>query len=340
MVTVNLTLHGRIWYVDGDVAGPGTGTSSDPFKALPATIGDADDFIFVHDSTVTGGITLQNGQKLYGEAFGLSINQSLNGNPAPAVLVAPGGSPDISASTGNAVGVLANTASGNLTNIEIRGLTLSTTAATSNAIDVTSADAANLGVTISGVTVTGATAEGIDINHGSSGTATLAVHDNTITAAGTGLDITLSPGRHRHDHHIRRQRRIRRHRRHGHQRHRSVRHLRRHAGWRLRPGGGWLTAVGDAGNPVGLAGIVLTNVSGDLAFTDLDIFTTFGAGLQMLGTGPVNVAPAPAHSSALLRTWRRCTRLAARWWLSTMPRSISRSPRRASRAARRPASTC
>ncbi len=69
MVTVNLTLHGRIWYVDGGVAGPGTGTSSDPFSALPATIGDADDYIFVHDSTVTGGITLQNGQKLYGEAL-------------------------------------------------------------------------------------------------------------------------------------------------------------------------------------------------------------------------------------------------------------------------------
>ena len=68
-VTVNLTLQERIWYVDGDVAGPGTGTSSDPFRALPATAGDADDYVFVHDSTVTGGITLQNGQKLYGEAL-------------------------------------------------------------------------------------------------------------------------------------------------------------------------------------------------------------------------------------------------------------------------------
>ena len=192
MVTVNLTLHGRIWYVDGDVAGPGTGTSSDPFNALPATIGDADDFIFVHDSTVTGGITLQNGQKLYGEAFGLSINQSLNGNPAPAVLVAPGGSPEINATTGNAVGVLANTASGSLTNIEIRGLTLSTTAATSNAIDVTSADAANVGVTISGVV--GDRRDGGRDRHqpGSTGTATLSCTNNTITATGTGIDINAA----------------------------------------------------------------------------------------------------------------------------------------------------
>ena len=58
---------------------------------------------------MTGGITLQNGQKLYGEGFGLSINQALNGNAAPTVLVAPGTRPVINATSGNAVGVLANT---------------------------------------------------------------------------------------------------------------------------------------------------------------------------------------------------------------------------------------
>ena len=161
---------------------------------LPATAGDADDYIFVHDSTVTGGITLQNGQKLYGEAFGLSINQALNGNPAPVVLVAPGGTPSIAATTGNAVGVLANTANGNRTNLEIRGLTLSTSGASSNAIDITSADAANVAVTISGVIVTGATAEGIDINQGSTGTATVAMSNVTVTSTGTGIDLNETAG--------------------------------------------------------------------------------------------------------------------------------------------------
>ena len=52
---------------------------------------------------------------------------------------------------------------------------------------------------------------------------------------------------------------------------------------------GGTTAVGTQANPVGGAGVVLTNVSGDLAFTDLDIFTTNGAGLLVSGTGAVNV---------------------------------------------------
>jgi hypothetical protein len=284
-VTVNLTLQERIWYVDGDVAGPGTGTSSDPFSALPATAGDADDFIFVHNSTLTGNITLQNGQKLYGEAFGLSINQSLNGNPAPVVLVAPGGSPTINATTGNAVGVLANTASGNLTNIEIRGLTLSTTAATSNAIDVTSANAANVAVTISGVTVTGATAEGIDINQGSTGTATVSITNVTVTSTGNGIDLNETAGT------------------------LTVTGFNgititgntggsgivvANATFDATAGGaynqvaGGTTAIGDSGNPVGGAGVVLTNVSGDLAFTDLDIFATTIGGLVVSGTGAVN----------------------------------------------------
>ncbi len=194
MVTVNLTLHGRIWYVNGTVAGPGTGTSSNPFSALPATVGDADDFIFVHNSTVSGGITLQNGQKLYGEGFGLSIDQALNGNPAPTVLVAPGTRPVINATTGNAVGVLANTASGSLANVEIRGLALATTAATSNAIDVTTADAANVAVTISDVVVNGATAEGIDINQASTGTATVSISNVTVTSTGTGIDLNETAG--------------------------------------------------------------------------------------------------------------------------------------------------
>jgi hypothetical protein len=284
-VTVNLTLQERIWYVDGDVAGPGTGTSSDPFSALPATIGDADDFIFVHNSTVSGGITLQNGQKLYGEGFGLSIDQALNGNPAPVVLVPPGTSPTINATTGNAVGVLANTASGNLANLEIRGLTLSTTAATSNAIDVTTADAANVAVTISSVTVTGATAEGIDINQASSGTATVAISNVSVTSTGNGIDLNETAGT------------------------LTVTNFNgitvsgdtggsgivvanatfdATAGGAFNQVSGGTTSVGSGANPVGGAGVVLTNVSGDLAFTDLDIFSANGSGLFLTGTGAVN----------------------------------------------------
>ncbi len=182
--------------------------------------------------------------------------------------------------------MLANTANGNLTNIEIRGLTLATTAASSNAIDVTSADAANVAVTISGVVVNGATAEGIDINQASTGTATVSMTNVTVTSTGTGIDLNETAGA------------------------LTVTSFNgititgntggsgivvTNATFDATAGGaynqvaGGATAVGTLANPVGGAGIVLTNVSGDLAFTDLDIFSANGAGLLMSGTGAVNV---------------------------------------------------
>jgi hypothetical protein len=53
---------------------------------------------------------------------------------------------------------------------------------------------------------------------------------------------------------------------------------------------GGATVVGASGvtNGVGGAGVVMTNVSGDLAFTDLDIFAEGGAALRITGTGAVN----------------------------------------------------
>jgi hypothetical protein len=124
------------------------------------------------------GITLQNGQKLHGEGIGLTITGF-------GTLVPAGAQPKIASSTGNAVTVLANTANGDRTGIEIRGLDLAST--TANAIDVTSANTQDVGVRISENTISGSgpLLEGIDINGGSTGTATLAVHDNAITAAGT-----------------------------------------------------------------------------------------------------------------------------------------------------------
>ena len=294
-VTVNLTLQERIWYVDGGVAGPGTGTSADPFNTF-ATIAagdasdsdDADDYIFVHDSTVAGaGIALETGQKLFGEDHGLAINQNLNGN-GNTILVAPGNSPVFNATSGNALTILADATNGNRLGIEIRGLTLSTAGATSNAIDVTSANTQSFGVTISDVTITGATAEGIDVNHGSSAaTSTVSLSNVSVTSTGTGIDLNESAGT------------------------LTITGFSgltisgntagsgivvSNATFDTTAGGaytqvaGGTAAVGDSVNPVGGAGVVLTNVSGDLAFTDLEIFSGNGAGLLMTGTGAVNTA--------------------------------------------------
>src|SRR4029450_13987083 len=47
------------------------------------------------------------------------------------------------------------------------------------------------------------------------------------------------------------------------------------------------TVIGASGDGVGASGVVLTNVDGDLAFTDLDIFADGGA-VAVTGTGAVN----------------------------------------------------
>jgi large repetitive protein len=286
--TVTFTIAEMVWYVNNQV-GPnnpagGDGRSIDPFETLTAaeTASGVNHIIFVFNgdsqTTPLGGITLKNGQKLYGEGIGLTI--------APFGTIVPAGTAPQLTSAGNTIAVLANTANGDRTGVEIRGLSLASTGG--NAIDVTSADAATLGVRISENTITGATQEGIDINHGSSGAATLAVHDNTITATGTGLDITRTAG---------------------------IVTITTFddnvvsgasggtgiivtgpsvtfdatAGGAYNQVAGGTTAVGSLADPVGGAGVVLTNVAGDLGFTDLDIFTAAGAALQVTGTGAVNV---------------------------------------------------
>ena len=184
---------------------------------------------------------------------------------------------------------LANTGNGNRTGIEIRGLTLSTSGAASNAIDVTSANTFDLGVTIENVTITAATAEGIDINHGStSTTSTVALTNVTVTSTGNGIDInetagTLTvtgfsdlhvtatpPGRASSS---------------PTRRSTATRGRRRQPGRRRDDDGGRVREPGQRRRRV------LTNVTGDLAFDDLDIYSGgVNGGLSVTGNGAVNAA--------------------------------------------------
>jgi large repetitive protein len=292
-VTVTLTVHEVVWYVDGSVTGPGSGVSTDPFNNFNSLngaggVGDVDgpnSIIFVHDSAVTGAIELENAQKLYGEGHGLSIARSVNGGPSPSTLVAAGANPVITAPNSpgvNAVSVLANTANGARIGIEIRGVTLSAPGAAANGIDATSANAASLGVAISKVTVQSAAAEGIDINQESTGAATVSLADVNVTATGTGIDLTRTAGALTIT---------------------GFSNLTIHgdtagsgivingALFDAVPGGGvdqvlgGTTLVGTSGNGVALGGMQLTNVQGDLFFSDLKIFADGGAGLRVGGTG-------------------------------------------------------
>jgi hypothetical protein len=187
--TVTIVIHDRIWYVNGGASFSGNGTSSAPFNSLAALngIGDPDgvgDYIFVHTSTVTGGIELEGAQKLWGEGVGLIIPRNLNGNGSPATLVAPGANAIITAATGDTVTV------GDVANVEVAGLNL--LASAGNGIDVTSTSAATSATIYSNVITAGA--EGIDVNGDGGFGTSVVVHHTNILSTGNGIDVTTLDG--------------------------------------------------------------------------------------------------------------------------------------------------
>lgn len=288
--TVTISFLERVWYVRNNATAGGLGRSIDPFDTLveAQTASAANDWIFVYngDGATTGqnaGITLKAGQRLVGEGVGLSIPVVLNGGSSPVNLVAAGTRPMLD---NTAVGGSAAMATDAIPT-QIVGLNL---AGNTNAVDVslTGAFAGSGALTIANNTIRAAGVEGIDVNAGGTGTLTLAIHDNGITAGGTGLDVQRTNGTVQvtaFDDNV-------------------VSGNTGGSGLVLTgpltidatPGGayqqvaGGVTVIGASGNGVGANGLVLTNVSGDLAFTDLDVFADNGAAIRISGSGAVNVA--------------------------------------------------
>ncbi|MCW5851736.1 MAG: hypothetical protein KIT87_16810, partial [Anaerolineae bacterium] len=301
--TVTLTRFQRVWYVKNNAPAGGNGTSSSPFNSITAAnlsdndadgdltddLDSAGDYIFVYfgDGTATNlssGLVLENGQHLIGEHAGLALNVSLNGNGSPTTLVAavPGNRPLLDDTVVDAFeGVSAR----NVIPAEIVGMNL---AGNVNAIDwtTTAAFAGSGTFTIRDNVIRSAGSEGVDINLAGTGGLVLAFYDNNLTATGNGFDlqetgtgtVTIS----RFDDNV-------------------VTGATGGTGINISsatfdatPGGGYqqvsggTTVIGASGNGVGGAGMLLTNVSGDLAFTDLDIFADNGAALRVTGTGAVN----------------------------------------------------
>jgi hypothetical protein len=283
--TVQILIQNRVWYVRDRVdslnlAG-GDGRSTDAFETLAAaeTASQAGDIIFIYrgdtgTTPLSGGITLKDGQKLWGEGFGLTV-------PGFGTLVAAGSRPRINNTGGDAVSVPATV--GNRQNVEIRGLDLQ---ASGNAVKVSSSGSNLVGLTVSGNALTatgnsfdartaaGANALTIDFSKNTltSGTAGVLIDgsaggtititgfkDNAVTQNSTGTGIAISSAR-----------------------------------FDGSPGGsyqtvaGGTTVIGAPGDGVGGSGIVLNNVAGDLAFDNLDIFASGGTALRIGGTGAVN----------------------------------------------------
>ncbi len=185
--TVTITHFDMVWYVNGAALPGGNGTSSSPFNGFTSLngIGDVDGpghTIFVHTSAVAGSIALETSQKLWGQGVGLSLPYNLNGNGSPTVLVAPGIQPTVT----SAADVV--TVSG-VIGTEIAGLNLASTGG--NAVDVTAAPFGSpAGASIYSNTISGAGAEGIDVSGGHAMVSTVSINNNTITSTGNGIDVS------------------------------------------------------------------------------------------------------------------------------------------------------
>ncbi|HLM57534.1 MAG TPA: Ig-like domain-containing protein [Pyrinomonadaceae bacterium] len=313
--TVTITINANeIWYVKNTVTGPGTGTSSDPFKSLSSadsSSGAGDTvYVFTGDGTAgsqNAGITLDANQRLIGEGVQLDVPVSVNGGPNPTVLRAAGSAPSITSTAVGTSGVTVNGAAG----VQIRGLNIggnanavsaqfatagggltvtnnTLTGGSGNAVDVTTSGTGGATVEIGNNAVNGAGSEGIDINGGGSGVLTLSLHDNSVTSTGNGIDVNRTAGSINvtafDDN--------------------AVSGNTGGSGIVVNGGGGsvlfdanpgtpafdvvsWgTTAVGAAGNGVGASGVSLTSVRGDLAFSDLDVYADNGTALLAVGTSP------------------------------------------------------
>jgi hypothetical protein len=280
--TVTINLANRVWYVKNDSAAGGDGRSHQPFDTLAEaeTASTANDYIFVYfgNGTTSGqnaGITLKTGQKLYGQGVALIVN----GN----TLVVAGSQPLITHSGGNAT-VQGN----NLSNVEVKGLNIASTA--NDALNPRTTGGNSGSWEIAFNTISAAALQGINVDAGGSGTFTLSAHDNTLTTTGNSIDVNRTAGTliiTAFDDNV-------------------VTGNTGGAGivvvgtgaaviFDAVPTGnfdvvsGGNTAIGISGNTVGGAGMVLTNISGDLSFTDLDIFAT-GVGLSVTGNGVIAAA--------------------------------------------------
>jgi hypothetical protein len=319
--TISITVGQRVWYirdvVDGNNPAGGDGRSTNAFDSIAAfnaATTNNGDIIYVFEGNtgttpLTGSITLKDGQKLWGQGVDLNV-------PSFGVLVSATNRPRIRSTAASTPAVSVPATAGNRNNVEIRGLDLETTGATSNAIDVISSGANTVGITIVNNNVRGATGRGINLAEGGSGAFTATLDNNALAATGnafdarttiagagaltvsftnnavvsgaTGISIDGSTGGTT-----------------------TITGFSNNAvskdnvgtGIAITsarfdgtPGGGYQTVsggstvVGSAGvtNGVGGSGVVMTNVSGDLAFTDLDIFAEGGAALRITGTGAVN----------------------------------------------------
>ncbi len=292
--TVQITVGQRVWYirdvVDANNPAGGDGRSNNAFDSIAAfnaATTNTGDIIYVFQGNtaatpLTGSIALKDGQKLWGQGIALNVTGF-------GTLVAASGQPRIQSTAASTPAVSIQATAGNRNNVEVRGLDVQATGANANAIDISATGANAIGVTVSNNNVRGAGLAGIKAAFGSTSTTQqIAVQNNIVTATGNGIDLSRSAGTAYVTAFV----------------NNVILGTTGGTGisvanmvFDATPGGSYQTVSGGstvigasgAGNGVGASGMVLTSVSGDLSFIDLDIYADNGAALSLSGTGVVNI---------------------------------------------------
>ncbi len=309
---VNLNIQSMVWYVKNDAPPGGSGRSNSPFNTLAAaqSASAANSTIYVYrgDGTHSGqdaGISLKQGQRLIGAGVALDVPVQLNSGPPVTTLLPAGEAPLLSNQSG--IGVRADSGA----DIEIRGLNLSDTL---EAVNIQVANANTSSVVIRDNTISGAGTTGITVRASGSGTLNLDVRKNTLNVSGAGFGLqnlaqgllvlqfsenTVTAGGDAVS--IRRT---------------GTGVLRITAFENNRVGKDTLgsgiviegatfdtgpdpqyqtvnagsLSIGEPGDGVGGGGLLLTNVRGDLSFTDLDLSASGGAALKASSSGEFSSA--------------------------------------------------
>ena len=158
-ITFTVNLAGEVWYVADQAPGPNDGTAARPFAGLAAALAVATTNDAIHirrapgDGTLTGGVTLQTGQKLIGE--GVALTNTDIGTATAETLFAAGTKPVLTAS-GTDVVTLAS-------NAEVAGVSVNPDGAASG--------------------ITGASTSGVTLR-------SMEIVDSGIAASQPGLELT------------------------------------------------------------------------------------------------------------------------------------------------------
>ena len=176
--TITIAVGPVVWYVDDSKTAAGTGESTSPFNTLAAAVAKAGAnsiiFLYQGNATYTGGVTMQSGEDLWGQPFGLKVD-------GYSLVAAGGSNPTITNSGGDGIDL------GEGSDVEA----VNVSGPSGNGVAASNINAATVGGT-DAVAISGAGKDGIDIS-GGSGTMNFA--DVSVTGStGHSVEVTSRTG--------------------------------------------------------------------------------------------------------------------------------------------------